>query len=78
MDITIKYRIISEIIKSDDEQVLNAVKSLLNIEDPIDFWDEMSEEDREAIDEGLEQLDKGQYLSQDTVRDEIKKKFNFK
>lgn len=78
MDITIKYRIISEIIKSDDEQVLNAVKSLLNIEDPIDFWDEMSEEDREAIDEGLEQLDKGQYLSHDTFRDEIKKKFNFK
>lgn len=78
MDITIKYRIISEIIKSDDEQVLNAVKSLLNIEDSIDFWDEMSEEDRRAIDEGLEQLDKGQYLSHETVRDEIKKKFNFK
>ncbi|HSJ66459.1 MAG TPA: hypothetical protein VK921_02240, partial [Anditalea sp.] len=73
MDITIKYRIISEIIKSDDEQVLNAVKSLLNIEDPIDFWDEMSEEDREAIDEGLEQLE----ILNHYVRDEIIEKFDF-
>ncbi|WP_373493957.1 hypothetical protein [Aquiflexum sp.] len=63
MDIAVKYRIISEIINSNDERVLNAVKSLLNIEDEGDFWDELNTEDRAAINEGLEQLDKAQYLS---------------
>ena len=77
MDITTKYRIISEIINSNDDQTLNAVKSLLKIEDPIDFWDEMSEEDKKAIDEGLDQLENGQHISHHSVREEIKKKFNF-
>ncbi|WP_162419129.1 hypothetical protein [Cyclobacterium roseum] len=77
MDNSVKYRIISEIINTKDERVLNAVKSLLNIEDDGDFWEALSEEDRAAIDEGLEQLDKGQYLSHESVREEIKNRFNF-
>jgi predicted transcriptional regulator len=77
MDTAVKYRIISEIINSNDEQVLNAVKSLLNIEDEVDFWEELSAEDRTAIDEGLDQLDKGEYVSQESVREEINKRFNF-
>ena len=77
MDNSVKYRIISKIINSNDEQVLNAVKSLLKIDDDGDFWEELSVEDQVAIDEGLEQLDKGQYVSQESVREEIKKRFNF-
>lgn len=77
MDNSVKYRIISEIINTKDERVLNAVKSLLNIEDGEDLWEGLSPEDRAAIDEGLEQLDKGQHLSHETVREEIKNRFNF-
>jgi len=77
MDAAVKYRIISEIINSNDERVLNAVKSLLKIEDEVDFWEELSAEDRAAIDEGLEQLDKGHYVSHESVREEIKNRFNF-
>ena len=77
MDNALKYRIISEIINSKDERVLNAVKSLLNIEDEVAFWEELSEEDRAAIDEGLEQLEKGQYLSRESVCEEIKNRCNF-
>ncbi|ERM82733.1 hypothetical protein P872_04240 [Rhodonellum psychrophilum GCM71 = DSM 17998] len=77
MDASIKYRIISEIINSNDERILNAIKSLLNIEEEVDFWEELSAEDRAAIDEGLEQLDKGQYVSHESVREEIKNRFNF-
>ena len=76
MDIAVKYRIIKEIINSNDERILNAVKSLLNIEDEVDFWEGLSVEDRAAIDEGLEQLDKGQYVSHHSVQEEIKKRFN--
>jgi hypothetical protein len=77
MDIAVKYRIISEIIKCNNERVLNAVKSLLNIEDEVDFWEGLSSEDQAAIDEGLEQLDKGLYVSLESVREEIKMRFNF-
>jgi predicted transcriptional regulator len=77
MDIAVKYKIISEIISSNDDQILNAVKSLLNIEDEVDVWDELSPEDQAAINEGLEQLDKGQYVSHQSVREEIKNRYNF-
>lgn len=77
MDNAIKYRIISEIINSNDEHLLNAIKSLLNIDDEVDFLEELSAEDRAAIDEGLEQLDKGQYVSHESVREEIKNRFKF-
>ncbi|SHM87979.1 hypothetical protein SAMN04488057_104199 [Cyclobacterium lianum] len=77
MDIAVKYRIISEIINTNDEGVLNAIKSLLNIEDEMDFWEGLNAEDRAAIDEGLEQLDKGQHVSHESVREEIKNRFNF-
>ncbi|CAD5253913.1 MULTISPECIES: hypothetical protein [unclassified Imperialibacter] len=77
MDIAVKYKIISEIISSNDDEILNAVKSLLKIEDEVDFWDELSAEDQAAINEGLEQLDKGQYVSHQSVREEIKNRFNF-
>ncbi len=77
MDIAVKYRIISEIINSNDERVLNAVKSLLNIEDDEDFWEGLNVDDRAAIDAGLEQLDNRQYVSHESVREEIKNRFNF-
>ena len=77
MDIAIKYRIITEIINTNDERVLNAVKSLLNIEDQGDFWEELNADDQEAIDEGLYQLEQGQYVSHESVREEIKNRFNF-
>ena len=46
-------------------------------EKEVDFWNELSSEDRLAIDEGLEQLDKGEYVSHESVREEIQSRFNF-
>jgi len=77
MDSAVKYKIISKIISTNDESVLNSVKSILKIEDEADFWDELSMDDKTAIDEGLEQLDKGQYVSHESVQEEIKNRFNF-
>ncbi|WP_291372934.1 hypothetical protein [Cyclobacterium sp.] len=49
----------------------------MNIEDEVDFWEGLNAEDRAAIGEGLEQLDKGQQVSHESVREEIKNRFNF-
>ncbi len=77
MDISVKYKIISEIMKSNDEERLNAVKTILNIEDKADFWEEISEEDQVAIDQTLEQLDRGNFISRESLNAEIKEKYNF-
>ncbi len=77
MDISVKFKIISEIIKSNDEEMLNAVKTILNIEDKADFWEEISEEDQVAIDQALEQLDRGNFISRESLDVEIKEKYNF-
>lgn len=76
MDIAVKYRIISEIINTKDEELLNRIKSLLKIDDE-DFWNDLSPEDQAAINEGIEQLDKGQYVSHQSLQEEIKNRFNF-
>ena len=58
---------------------LSTIKEFLALkkEKEIDFWDELSPEDQAAINEGLNQLDSGQHVSHESVREEIKKRFNF-
>ncbi|PID92453.1 MAG: hypothetical protein CSA96_03000 [Bacteroidetes bacterium] len=63
--------------KISDSNVLNAVKTLLagKAAAQEDWWDEVSEEDRKAIEEGLEQLDRGEYLTRSEVREKIQEKY---
>lgn len=42
-----------------------------------DWWDTLNKEDKQVIEEGLEQLDKGEFLTRSQVQDKIKEKFNF-
>ena len=58
---------------------LSTIQKILALkkEKESDFWDELSAEDQAAINEGLEQLDNGQYVSQQSVQEEIKNHFNF-
>ncbi len=77
MDIAVKYKIISKIINSEDERVLDSIKELLKIEDEPDFWDELSTDDQQAINEGLAQLDAGQYATRESVREDVKNRFKF-
>ena len=77
MDIAVKYKMISKIINSNDENVLKSIKSLLDIEDEVDVWEELNSDDQAAINEGLNQLNKGQYASHQSVREEVKDRFNW-
>ncbi|MGB3464454.1 MAG: hypothetical protein WBA74_04260 [Cyclobacteriaceae bacterium] len=77
MNPAVKYKMISKIINSKDDTILNQIKVLLGIEDDIDFWDELSNEDQAAINEGIAHLDNGQHISHQSVQEDIKKRFNF-
>lgn len=65
--------------KISDSNVLNAVKTLLSgkVASEGDWWDEVSDQDRKAIEEGLEQLDRGEYLTRSEVRKKIQEKYKF-
>jgi hypothetical protein len=42
-----------------------------------DWGENISTDDKRAIDEGLEQLDKGEYVNRSQVRVRVKEKYNF-
>lgn len=78
MDIEIKKSLIAAILQTENEEILEAIKNLLKIEDKLDFWDQLSLEDQEAINEGIRQLDEGKSVLFDEVKDLIKERFNFR
>ena len=77
MDIEIKKSLIAAILQTENEEILEAIKNLLKIEDQADFWDQLSLEDQEAINEGIRQLDEGKSVSFEEAKDLIKTRFGF-
>lgn len=77
MDIQTKKNLITAILQTSDEAILSEIKKLLKVDDSYDFWDELTEEDQLAINEGIRQLDEGKSVSHKDVKALIKSKFNF-
>ena len=78
MDIEVKKSLIAAILQTETEEILEAIKSLLKIEDQADFWDQLSGEDQEAINEGIRQLDEGKSVSYEEAKDLLTERLNFK
>lgn len=72
-----KLEIVQLILNTEKPSTLKKVEDVLKNEKVTDWWDDVSENDKKAINEGLEQLDKGEYLTRSEVRSKIKEKFNF-
>lgn len=53
-----KNKLVELLLKTDDEDVLLKVKRVLLNEQPEDWWDEISEEEKAAIRTGLRQAEK--------------------
>jgi hypothetical protein len=56
MDITIKYKMVEKIIQSNDDNLLNEIKSLLGLSEG-DFWGELPEEIKQAVNKAKGELD---------------------
>jgi len=65
-----------------DEQGLNEVNEMvtayLKQTDEEELWDTLSDEDKAAIEEGLEQVEKGMTEPHEIVVERLNKKFGFK
>jgi gas vesicle protein len=74
MDNSLKYKIVEKIIQSNDENLLNEIKSLIGLSE-TDFWTEIPEEIKKSINKAKEELNRGEGLAYDDVMDEIKSRF---
>jgi predicted transcriptional regulator len=59
-----------------EDSILKKVEKIQ--QEKADWWDTTSEKDKKCINEGLEQLDRGEHLTHSQVRSKIKERFNFK
>ena len=70
-----KFELMQMLLNTQKEEVLAQVKAIL--EDETDFWETLSVEDQQAIDEGIQQLERGDSISFEDAEREIKERFNF-
>ncbi|MGF7138246.1 hypothetical protein [Roseimarinus sediminis] len=70
-----KINLINWISSVQETDIIDKIEKIQN--EKTDWWDTINREDRQAIEEGLEQLDKGEFLTRSQVRNRIKEKFNF-
>ena len=74
----LKNYLVKQIIDIEDESLLEKVKfyvsSLVKGKD-VDFWDELSDEDKADIDAGLQDIEEGRTFPHEEVMMEIKTKY---
>lgn len=68
------YQQLDQLDEAGLEMVNEVVNNYLKNSEVKGGWDLLSEEDRAAIEEGLEQLDKGLYYTHEEVMESINKK----
>jgi len=72
---TRKINLINWISTIQEDSILEKVEKIQK--EKTDWWDNISDKDKKAINEGIEQLDKGEHLTHLQVRSKIKERFNF-
>lgn len=74
MDIASKYRIVERIIKSDDDTLLNEIKSLVGLSE-TDFWSNLPTDVKQAINKARAELDRGEGVPHSTVMSDVHARF---
>jgi hypothetical protein len=74
MDIALKYKIVEKIIQTNDDLLLNEIKSLVGLSEG-DFWKDVPVEVKQAVNKAKEELDRGEGIPHSQVMTEIKEKF---
>ncbi len=74
MDIALKYRIVEKIIQSNDDTLLNEIKSLVGLSED-DFWTELPAEVKQAVNKAKAELDRGEGIPHGQVMAEMKDRY---
>ncbi len=74
MDIALKHKIAEKIIESNDDDLLNEIKSLVGLSEG-DFWNSLPLEVKQAINKAKDELDRGEGIPHGEVMAEIRNRF---
>lgn len=69
-----KVNLINWISSVQESEIIERIEALQK--ERSDWWDTVSNEDKRAIDDGLAQLDRGEFLTRSEVRAKVKEKYN--
>ena len=72
----LKYNLFKAIDSINDSKTLKDIYSFITQKENVDFWDELSNQEKEAIEEGIAQAERGEFISHEEVMVEIKNRFN--
>jgi len=73
--------IVSEVTKVQDPELISAFKSLLKYrakQVASDWADDMSNAERESLEQAIAEADRGEFISHDDVMKETRERFNLK
>jgi hypothetical protein len=77
MDVkTLKLELVQKILETTEQSVLERIKVMFD--QTGDWWDLIGDDERKAIEEGLDQLNSGKSFSHDEVMKEAREKFNIR
>ncbi|MES2591593.1 MAG: hypothetical protein V4608_06890 [Bacteroidota bacterium] len=71
----LKYNLFKVIDSINDNKALKDIYSFITKKADVDFWDELSDEQRAAIEESIAELDNGKGIPHEQVMKEIKAKY---
>lgn len=73
---TKKLELVRLILNTEKAAVLEKVEAMLKKEVNSDWWDEIGEDEKNAIEESLAEADRGDFLSHEEVMKEVRAKYN--
>jgi len=73
-----KLELVQRILNTNKPSLLEKINKIFEQEGETDWWDELSDEERASIQEGLDQLDRGEGIPHEKVMEEIKTKYGLK
>jgi len=76
--VELKTEIHNLVEKADDIQLLQAIKILLSKGADSDWWKELSNDEKQAIEKGLKESEAGELIPHNVVMEEIKQKYGNK
>ena len=72
---TKKLELVQMILNTDNPTVLAKVEAVFKKEKSADWWEEISEAERNAIEEGLAEADRGELIPNEEVTKEVRAKY---
>ena len=73
-----KLELVQLIINTKKSLTLKKVEEVLKKEKESDWWDEISQAERQSIEKGQAEADKGELIAHEVVMKEVKAKYNLK